>query len=800
MLIFRELHRYWLFLFLLLNVVSAHSQTTVSDNIDSVKNELKYIEIQDVISESNACKDRIKRTETYLEGLEGISIANKSVDKLKEDVINLEKTTFTRIEEDKSMLTIRELTNSWQSVEEKLVKQESRIQGIIEDLEGERIKLTGDLEVWENTLGLLKAEQTDEQLLDHIKENATGLNLAIERVNDSTKKALAVNKSLSVLKTNVQEISDQISEQESDELIGLLQRDEAPLWSMADSTNGALKENLAVSWKYIREDLKVFVKQNQQKMVLHLILAIALLFLLYYIYSRYSQWPVFENKELETTLHFINKPFFAGSFVALFASFWLYNSMPFSVSELLALLTALPLVFIAPRLVPPRMQQLVYLLMFIYFFDQLGFVFNGATVVKRWILLFQQSVAIAASVVLYFFAKQNFRNQISSGFFKTMAMPISVLVFVLMLVALVLNLLGNTSFSLFLTRGVSFSAIGFFILFMANQLGRGLLTLLFLSKVSRLSNIISRHKDRLLKFSLKVFELGVIILWIRIFLNQFGLLSYIVNYYNWLREYSWVFGNVSITIGHIIDGVLVMVFAWYIGLVLKAIFEDEILPRFTSKRGLPAAVGVSVRYFVISFGFILAVASLGIDLDKLGFIAGALSVGIGFGLQNIVGNFISGLILLFERPVVAGDIVVLGSVEGQVLEIGLRSSKVKTYEGAEVIIPNMDLISKQVTNLTLSDKKRRVEKIIDTEKDANPEQIIEALMKVVQSHQEILVDPKPLVLFKGQFANCYRFRMLYWVTGNILNINSEVALKVNAQFEEIGVRIAIPESKVSVLK
>ncbi len=166
----------------------------------------------------------------------------------------------------------------------------------------------------------------------------------------------------------------------------------------------------------------------------------------------------------------------------------------------------------------------------------------------------------------------------------------------------------------------------------------------------------------------------------------------------------WIFGT----------GVLIRLVRW--------LLEDEIFPRLRLPSGVPFAITMVVRYLLAIAGLVLALLTLGIDVSKVTLLAGALSVGIGFGLQNIVNNFFSGLILLFERPIHPGDVVEVGKLRGTVTKIGIRSSLIKTSEGAEVIVPNADLISKEVVNWTLSDRRRRIEIPVTVRDGSKPHQ------------------------------------------------------------------------------
>lgn len=215
-------------------------------------------------------------------------------------------------------------------------------------------------------------------------------------------------------------------------------------------------------------------------------------------------------------------------------------------------------------------------------------------------------------------------------------------------------------------------------------------------------------------------------------------------------------------------------------------------------RGIPNAISMVVRYTLVTLGIFLALSTLGLNLGKFGLLAGALGVGLGFGLQNIIANFVSGLILAFERPIHVGDKVEIGEVLGNVKQIGVRSSTIKTFDGSEVIVPNEHLISQQVINWTLSDTRQRIKLPVKVSFDAEPEQVLEILRNVAQEHPDVLDEPEPIPTFNGFGDYFLDFTLLYWVTGNILKTKTEVALTVYRRLKEAGIEKPRPQQDVQL--
>lgn len=201
------------------------------------------------------------------------------------------------------------------------------------------------------------------------------------------------------------------------------------------------------------------------------------------------------------------------------------------------------------------------------------------------------------------------------------------------------------------------------------------------------------------------------------------------------------------------------------------------------------------QFALITLGLLMAVRSIGMPLDQLTIIFSAFSVGIGFGLQNIFNNLVSGVILLFEREVQIGDIIEVGDLMGTVKEMGIRSSHIRTFEGAEVIVPNGLLISKEVVDWTLSDKSRRIEIISGVAYGSDVHLVKKLLMEIITKHPDIKQDPEPMVLFNAMGESSLDFRLLFWTDqfDQWLRIRSEIIFAIHDVLGENGISIPFPQ-------
>ncbi|MCK5668174.1 MAG: mechanosensitive ion channel, partial [Gammaproteobacteria bacterium] len=178
---------------------------------------------------------------------------------------------------------------------------------------------------------------------------------------------------------------------------------------------------------------------------------------------------------------------------------------------------------------------------------------------------------------------------------------------------------------------------------------------------------------------------------------------------------------------------LTTIFSW----VIQAFVDSQIMTPRKMERGIKESLKRLIHYGLFTVGFLMAISMAGIDLQKFTILAGAFGVGIGFGLQNIVNNFVSGLILLFERPVKVGDIINIDQDWGTITRIGLRSTVFETFDRSEIIVPNADLIAQKVTNWTYSSKMVRVSLSVGVAYGSSLEKVLEILNKAAAEHSEV---------------------------------------------------------------
>jgi len=217
-------------------------------------------------------------------------------------------------------------------------------------------------------------------------------------------------------------------------------------------------------------------------------------------------------------------------------------------------------------------------------------------------------------------------------------------------------------------------------------------------------------------------------------------------------------------------------------------------------KGTRLSMAQLLRYFVLFFGFLLAIAALGFDLTSLTIVLSALGVGIGFGLQGLVNNFVSGLILLFERPIREGDTIELEGEWSEVKKIGLRSTTVQTFDQSDVIIPNADLVYNKVTNWTLSNRRRRIIIPVGVAYGSDVSLVIEKLKEIGSSNSALVKSRKPAVLFRDFADSTLNFELRVWAKDALdsIQVESDLRQQIDKLFRENNIEIAFPQRDLHI--
>lgn len=787
------------FLFMLASVRGQES-TSANDTIAVVQ---ESISIGDIAEESEKLGQRILKIKGTLEEnrrvaeIDSIAVAIKpEIDALVDSLI------FSKNE-----FTLRDLKVhkvEWTNYETVLNGYQDDVKNRSEEISKTINYLFKELERWKLTKKKLveKSESID------VVESIDGVITILEDIMKAAQARLDIifltqKKITNLILTVDQEISN-IELAENQKRKDYFVLDNPPIWKGApgplpnDSISAAKLSSLTLIKEGITENKRQFLDffyLNTKTFVFQLIFLIILLGFLIAAHKKMQNKVLILKSPIETQAKTILKnPVLATLSVGILVSAFFYDSMVPAYAEFHILVILFGTVLLLPKVTDPRFSTFLWLLFAVYMLNTFEAYIGVKTSLVRWLLIID---AILLSLSLLIGRKIVVENPENFSQIFRLFRFISILYIILLVLSVVSNMIGMVALSNYITKAVLFSLVFGMITYLAVKVFTSIFILIFKFRTSTNIQTITAMVNATHQRIRPLFNFVGFIFWLYFTLSGFELFGFLVNWFDEMMDLQWQIGEMTISLGGILAFVGIFVFTLIIAKLAAALFQDEwmvnVLPR-----GIAPAISLVLRIVVITLGLYAGFSAAGVDLSKLGFILGALGVGIGFGLQNVVLNFVSGLILAFERPINLGDTIEVDMEMGVVTNIGVRSSNIRAYSGAEVIIPNGDLISKKVINWTLSNRNRRSKVPMKTSPEADPEKVIELFNQIALDHPNTSAEPAPKTYFYGYCSDGnLNFALLYWTTfSDTLKTDSEIALRIFKKLKEEGIQAPAPVRRI----
>lgn len=367
--------------------------------------------------------------------------------------------------------------------------------------------------------------------------------------------------------------------------------------------------------------------------------------------------------------------------------------------------------------------------------------------------------------------------------------------------AIPITLMGYINLGAYVMKNLVISGGALGVLFLVRGLGRELIGAALRTEAMR-DRLAVRHRTRsAIKFWVRVlYDLTLLAAGIVLVLLVWGVpLAEITARAQRILAGVTV-GNVTISLADVLVAFTVFAVTLIVTRMIQRLLSERVLPQTRFDIGIRHSLSTGFGYLGIVLAAVLGVAALGLDLTNLAIIAGALSVGIGFGLQNIVNNFVSGLILLVERPIKVGDWIVSGQHEGFVKRISLRATEIETFQRASIIVPNSDLLTSALVNWTHKDHLGRIDLPVEVAYGSDARQVMQILQSCLEANEDILDEPEPRVLFLSFGDSGLGFEMRGFIAdiAKIYGVETDLRLAVYSKLAEAGIEIPFPQRDIHI--
>lgn len=659
------------------------------------------IPLSQVISQTEMVSQQLNNLENDLLEDEEILENEKKFDRFENEVQAFYKESSRLLGASPSLDRIRWLESGWKYISYHLNTRKNELIQRAERMEKELANLERLQKVWTETARMADANpDLPTEAGQRIRSILTEIAVTAKKVTKQQDRVLAQQSRLTELDIRVNDMVAATEEGRKKAIDQLLERNIPAVWNVSLTNrqgepwfSGAV---VAKSWCTQYTNLRTYFSWQQSLFLAHATILILLVILLVGL-RKYIRSKVESDAKLTHAGEIFERPIAAAFLLALIAASWIYPMQPRLLTALMGAFILIPTVIILRGMLVPRLFIVLNALVIFYFIDQLRLVLVSLTLLSRFVFLAQ---TVAAILFLLYILRTFHRGDFMPGSDRLgrIVRAGAKCAVLLLTVALLANLLGFGHLSTLVRNGVMRSAYAAVMLYAALEVLSALLLIAFhIPPISHLG-MVQLHEATLLRRIDRFFHWVIVLLWLFFVLVTFSLWTPLAKSVGDFLSAEHAVGSVKFSLSDALMLGFTIWGAFLLSKFLRFVLDSDVYPRVRLPHGVPYAISTMLHYVILLIAFLGVAAVLGFDMTKVTILVSALGVGIGFGLQNIINNFVSGLILLFERPIKVGDSIQIGGDAGIVQQIGIRASVLLTTSGSKIIVPNGALISERVTN------------------------------------------------------------------------------------------------------
>jgi small-conductance mechanosensitive channel len=586
----------------------------------------------------------------------------------------------------------------------------------------------------------------------------------------------------------VLDILDSIRRARDDAFSRLFAQNSPPLWSVSlrSSESASMFEQGRDSLERQLQAVGAYITRRRENVAIQMVLLVGLAIGLRWLKSRMQVW-VGQDPTLAKPTKVFGSPLASALVISLLFSGSIYPQAPRLLWAMIGAAALIPTVIILRRLIDRRWFSILDALVVFYFLDQLRSISAVVPVLARILLLIEM---LGGFLLLISFTRSIQKAELDLRL-RRAVITITLIWMTSFLLSCIGVIVGYVSVAELMGNGALSSAYLAVIIYACTLILQGLLIIAVRSRPLRMLRMMRNHQPVIVARVVRAMSWAAVGAWMIGVLASLSVAT--VAYELAVKVFSahLTLGSISVSLGDVLKFSLTVWGSFVLSRFLRFVLEEDVYDRFHLPSGIPYAISKLLNYVVLLAGFFIAVSALGFDMNKFTILVGAFGVGLGFGLQNIINNFFSGLILLFERPIKVGDVIQMGDTTGVVGHIGIRASILRTRDSSEIIVPNGNLISSQVTNWTLSNRQRGVEIDMNLGSDADPAKVIALLIRVAAANPRVAKNPCPEAFLTKFSGDSFSYQLRAWTDAadQWILLRSELSVALNQELLKENIAI-----------
>lgn len=747
--------------------------------------ETKAVPLSEVATETEAALARVRELKTELSSDRTVQTVTQQLPIITREIEARRRESGSIVRQRASVEMLGSLEQNWLQLRRELARWTADLASRATRLEREIAQLDALDRLWQQTRESARKSNAPSEIVRRTEAVIAAIKEARAAIAKERARTLAVQIRVATQQDSIDDALRAIAGARQDIFSNLLVKDSPVIWSA--EVRAQAKEKLqSESFSSLENQwvtLRGYAERRTERFLTHIVVFVFFAAVLRFIRRRFQQQPVAAEHNFATPI--LEMPVAAALILSFLGSRWIYPQAPRLLWMLLGLLALVPSIMIIRRVIGRHLYPVLYLLLGLYLLDQVRTLSAAVPLVPRLVFLAEMAVGL---LFLAWFIRQSDASYRSTKLVKLA----SSIALGMCAVSLVANIFGYVSLSTLLGNALLRSAYLGLILYAAVEVLSGLVALALRSRLSGLFSVVNQHRELFERRTRLVLQWLAIFLWVLFALDRLLLRDPVLWMFRTAMAAELAVGSLRVSLQDLVAFGLTVWAAFLVSRLMRFLLEEEIYPRARLRQGLPYAISTMLNYVILLIGFFVSMAVLGIDMTKVTILVGAFSVGVGLGLQNIVNNFVAGLILLFERPVKVGDIIQIEDATGYVERIGIRASVIRTTNGADVIVPNGKLISDRVVNWTLSNRQHGIELPISVAQDSDPSRVVALLERTAAAHPLVAGDPPPQALVVKLGPDALGLELRAWTerVDHWMQIRSDLAISIRAALvrENIAIR------------